>query len=410
MSPASPEIGGTYARVRAAAALALMTTSGCGMYAIIVALKPLAAEFGVARGDVSLAYTALTIGFGLGGVLMGRWSDRVGMFWPALLGTLCLGAGMMLTARAGSLWQVIALHAVLLGLLGSGAFFAPLVADITHWFTRARGIAVGVVISGNYVAGVIWPPVVQHFIDSDGWREAYHTAGLACLVIMTPLAFVLRPRIRHADAAPTGGRSVEPRPLGLAPGTLQGLICAAGVGCCVAMAMPQVHIVAYASDLGYAAARGAEMLALMLAGGVVSRLGFGAISDRIGGLPTLVVGSSLQGLALLAFLFVDGLTALYVMSAVFGLTQGGIVPAYAIIVRSLFPAREAGARIGLAMLFTLLGMALGGWTAGVLFDLTGSYRAAFVNAVAFNVANLAIALWLLGRSRRWTALAAAAEA
>jgi MFS family permease len=369
------------------------------MYAIVVALKPVAEEFGVSRGDASLAYTAITIGFGLGGIVMGRWSDRAGVMWPALTGTVSLAVGMWLAALSDSLWQLVAVHLFLIGLFGSGAFFSPLVADITHWFTHARGIAVAVVISGNYVAGVVWPPLVQHLIDAVGWREAYSIAGLACLLLMLPLCLVFWPRSPHGAAGSAGAMPPSERPLGIAPGTLQCLVCIAGIGCCVAMAMPQVHLVAYASDLGHAAARGAEMLALMLAGGVVSRLTFGAISDRVGGLATLVLGSSLQGLALIAFMFVEGLLGLYVMALVFGLSQGGIVPSYAIIVRTFFAPNQAGSRIGVAMLFTLIGMALGGWMAGVLYDLTGSYRASFVNAIAFNVANLAIAVWLLRRTK-----------
>jgi MFS family permease len=172
------------------------------------------------------------------------------------------------------------------------------------------------------------------------------------------------------------------------------------VACCVAMSMPQVHIVAYCGDLGYGAARGAEMLSLMLACGIVSRLVSGWICDRIGGLRTLVLGSVLQGVALLLFLPFDGLVSLYIISALFGLFQGGIVPSYAIIVREHFEPKEAGARVGTVLMATLFGMALGGWMSGKVFDLTGSYHAAFINGIGWNLLNLAIALFLLHRVRR----------
>jgi MFS family permease len=166
------------------------------------------------------------------------------------------------------------------------------------------------------------------------------------------------------------------------------------------MSMPQVHIVAYCGDLGYGPARGAEMLSLMLGLGVVSRLASGLIADRIGGVATLMLGSTLQCLALLFYLPFDGLTSLYVVSALFGLSQGGIVPSYALIVRDYFPAREAGARISLVLMATIVGMALGGWMSGAIFDLTGSYQAAFLNGIGWNLLNMSIAFWLLlGRLR-----------
>jgi MFS family permease len=188
--------------------------------------------------------------------------------------------------------------------------------------------------------------------------------------------------------------------LGLSPGVLQAVLAIAGLACCVAMSMPQVHIVAYCGDLGYGVARGAQMLSLMLGCGIISRIASGFVADRLGGLPTLLIGSVAQMTALVLYLLMDGLSSLYVISALFGLFQGGLVPSYAIVIRECFPAREAGARVGIVMAMTLLGMALGGWMSGVIFDLTGSYRAAFANGVAWNVVNAAIALWLLRRRLR----------
>jgi nitrate/nitrite transporter NarK len=291
--------------------------------------------------------------------------------------------------------------AVLCGFLGAAFSFGPLVADTSLWFTARRGLAVGIVISGNYLAGAIWPPILQHYFDQQGWRATFSDLSWFTLCTMLPLALLLarRPptgKIQAATAPAADGH----RPLAMTPLNLQCLIYAAGVGCCVAMAMPQVHIVPYVLDLGHPAARGAEMLGLMLGFGVISRVGSGWLSDRIGGLRTLLIGSGLQTVVLVAFLGSDSLAWLYGVSIAFGLSQGGIVPSYAIILRTFFPVAEAGWRIGLALFFTISGMALGGWIAGVLYDLTGSYTVSFINAIAFNIFNLAIAQALLQRTKR----------
>ena len=396
-SPESP-----YACLRLAASLALMTIGGVGMYSMAVALAQVQAEFAADRGGASLPYTLTMIGFGLGGILMGRLSDRFGVFVPVLIGGLSLGAGFVAAGLAPSLLQFTVVHGVLIGLLGCSATFAPLVADTALWFDRHRGIAVAICASGNYLAGAVWPPILQHFFETAGWRATYVGVGVFCTVSIVGLAFVLRQRPPALEAAVTGKftGSRSEMPLGLTPNTLMVLLSIAGVGCCVAMSMPQVHIVAYCSDLGFGAARGAEMLSLMLGFGIVSRLLSGWISDRIGGLRTLLLGSALQGVALVLFLPFDGLVSLYVVSAMFGLFQGGIVPAYALIVREYFSPAQAGARTGIVLMATLFGMALGGWVSGAIFDLTGSYRAAFVNGIAFNLLNLSIALWLLRRALR----------
>jgi MFS family permease len=313
------------------------------------------------------------------------------------------------------LWQFGLAQGALIGFLGTSATFVPLVADTSRWFTQRRGFAVGICMSGNYFAGTVWPPILQHFIDTAGWRAAYTGVGVFCLVTMLPLALLLRPRPPDIDDAAPGvpahgarfAAARSERPLGFSPATLQVLLCIAGVACCVAMSMPQVHIVAYCSDLGFNPARGAEMLSLMLGFGIVSRIGSGWISDHIGGLRTLLLGSILQGIALLLFVPYGGLTTLYVVSALFGLFQGGIVPAYALVVREYFTPKEAGARVGTVLMATIFGMALGGWMSGVMYDLTGSYRAAFVNGIAWNVLNVSIVAFLLYRAPRWRRLRSA---
>ncbi|MES2635013.1 MAG: MFS transporter [Pseudomonadota bacterium] len=397
-----------YAWWRLAISLLLMTIGGSGMYSVTVVLPRIQQDFGVDRADASLPYTLTMIGFGLGGVLMGRLSDRFGVVVPVAVGAVGLGVGFIAAGLAPNLWVFCLMQGVFIGLLGTSATFAPLVADTSQWFDRRRGIALAICMSGNYVAGAIWPPVMQFFIDSVGWRQTYIGIGVFCVVTMLPLSLVLRrrpPAQPVIAAAVPGAPLASDRPMGMNPRTVQILLCIAGVSCCVAMSMPQVHIVAYCGDLGFGAARGAEMLALMLGLGVVSRLISGWISDHIGGLRTLLLGSVLQGVALLLFLPFDGLMSLYVVAGLFGLFQGGIVPAYALIVREHFSPSEAGARVGTVLMATLFGMALGGWMSGAVFDLTGSYRAAFMNGIAWNLLNVSIVLFLLYRVRRMSGAA-----
>jgi len=270
---------------------------------------------------------------------------------------------------------------------------------------RRIPLAVALAASGNYLAGAIWPPILNMLIGWIGWRQAHMAIGAMLLVTMLPLALLLRGRA--PGTGPSTGRVAEAtrdatpaRPLGMTPNGLTALLCIAGIGCCVAMAMPQVHIVAYCGDLGYGVARGVEMLSLMLLCGIISRLASGLIADRIGGLATLLLGSVLQAVALSFYLMFDSLVSLYVISALFGLFQGGIVPSYAVIVREHFPPGQAATRVGIVLMATLVGMALGGWLSGLVFDLTGSYGAAFVNGIAWNAMNILILVPLLLRSRR----------
>jgi MFS family permease len=375
------------------------------MWSVVVALPAVQAEFHVARAAASLPYTLTMLGFGAASVGMGKLSDRYGIVTPIALGTVLLALGYVAAAYAPSLvWYSLA-QGLLIG-VGSTATFAPLLAHTSLWFTRRRGVAVAIIASGNYLAGAVWPPIVEHFIGVAGWRATSLGIGVFCFVTMMPLIFLLRRPPPAADAVETAKPIASPHALGLAPNALQAILIVAGVACCIAMSMPQVHLVAYCSDLGYGPARGAQMLSLMLTCGIVSRLAFGVICDRIGGLRTLLLGSMLQGIALTLFLPFDGLVSLYVISALFGLFQGGIVPSYAIIVREYFDRREAGTRVSMVLTATLVGMALGGYLSGVIYDLTGSYRAAFIHGLAWNLVNVSIAAWLLRRSLGRVALAA----
>ena len=378
--------------------LLLMLLGNSGMYVVSVVLPEVQTEFGVSRADASIPYTLSMLGFGIGGMWMGRWADRFGIARVAALGAVGVASGFVLAGVSGGIVG-FALAQGLLGLLGIASTFAPLLADTAQWWNKRRGIAVAVCASGNYLAGTLWPPIAQWGVTQVGWRTTYVCIGLFCGIGMGLLSLRMRTKPPAAAAATVNRHGVvaSERPFGLSVMQAQWLLSVAGVGCCVAMAMPQVHIVAYCSDLGFGAARGAEMLSLMLACGIVSRLVSGAICDRIGGIRTLLLGSALQGIALMMFLPFDGLVPLYLVSAMFGLFQGGIVPSYAIIVREHFPAKEAGARTGTIIMATLVGMALGGWLSGKIFDVTGSYHAAFINGIAWNALNFGIVLWLYKR-------------
>ena len=406
MSSAPPASGieSPYAWCRLAAAVLLMAIGSAGMYTATVVLPQVQLEFGISRSAASLPYTATMVAFAIGGLFMGRWVDRFGILPPVVVGAFFLGAGFIAAGLAQNMTQFILAHGLLIGLLGSSATFGPLVADISHWFTRRRGVAVAICVSGNYVGGAFWPPVMQTFFDLYGWRTTYIGAGFGCVVAVLTLSLLLRrpSPIGHTgeNAAAQPVTEYSDRPLGLPKNVLQALIVVAAVSCCVAMSMPQVHIVAYCGDLGFGAARGAQMLALMLGAGIISRLIAGIVADRIGGLRTLLYSAILQGIALAFFLPFESLTSLYVNSILFGLFQGGIVPMYALIVRDYFPAKEAGARVSMAFTATMLGMALGGWLSGVIFDFTGSYRAAFIHGIGWNALNIVIGLELLRRLRR----------
>jgi MFS family permease len=389
--------------VRLGLVLLIASVGAVGMWSVVVALPVVQTEFGATRGAVSLAFTMIMMGFGLGGVVMGRITDRLGIVAAIGLSITFLAVSYVAAGLSGTLWQFIA-ASFLMG-LGTSATFAPLMAEASHWFERYRGLAVTIVASGNYVAGTVWPPLVNWGISTAGWRTTHIAIGILCPIAMALLVVVLRLQIGkekardHANAPP-------PRvDLNLSTNALTVLLCVASISCCVAMAMPQVHIVAYCGDLGYGVARGAEMLSLMMALGIVSRIGSGFLADRVGGIYTLLIGSVAQCFALLFYLFFDSLTSLYLISGMFGLFQGGIVPSYAIIVREAMPASQAATRVGIVIFASVFGMSFGGWVSGVIFDATGSYAAAFANGLAWNGLNIVIVIALLLRARSRLALA-----
>ena len=384
--------------IRLAITLLIATVGNVGMWAIITVMPRVQAEFGIDRADASLPYTLTMVGFGLGNLLIGRAVDRYGIT-AALTGAAALiAAGLALAAQSRSVVELSALQFAI-G-FGTAASFGPLIADISHWFLKRRGIAVAIAASGNYLSGAIWPLLLQGVIANLGWRGAYLTLAVVTLAVILPLALLLRRQIASETAQASDTITARrARAVALPPRLLLALLGLAGFGCCMAMAMPQVHIVALCTDLGFGPAVGAEMLSLMLAGGVVSRIASGFIADHLGGVRTLLLGSALQCLALFLYLPYDGLVSLYVVSLIFGLSQGGIVPSYALIIREYLPSQGTGTRVGLVIMTTIFGMAAGGWVSGWIYDLTGSYQLAFLNGIAWNGLNIAIMLLILLRTQ-----------
>ena len=391
----TPDSGQAWARLLVV--LLIASIGAVGMWSVVVVLPTVQAEFGASRGAVSLATTMIFMGFGSGGVLTGRITDRFGIVAAMALSIAFLGVSFVLAGLAASLWQFNLVY-FLIG-LGTSATFAPLMAEVSHWFERYRGLAVTIVASGNYVAGTVWPPLVNYGVQEIGWRWSHIAIGIFCAVTMSILLVVLRAIMGSGGARDHANAPPPQVDLNLSTNTLTVLLCIASISCCVAMAMPQVHIVAYCGDLGYGVARGAEMLSMMMGFGIISRIGSGFLADKVGGLYTLLIGSVAQAFALLFYLFFDSLTSLYLISAMFGLFQGGIVPSYAIIIREVMPAREAATRVGIVIFASVFGMSFGGWVSGVIFDATGSYAAAFANGFGWNILNMVIVLGLLFRAR-----------
>ncbi|WP_425406022.1 MFS transporter [Hwanghaeella sp.] len=399
-----PTLDGSYAWFRVVISLALATIGSVGLWSFVVVLPAVAQEFGVGRGEASFPYTATMLGFALGNFAVGRLVDRYGVAPPAFASILSLGLGYVAAALAENLYLVSLFHGVFIG-TAAAIGFGPMIADISQWFRQRRGLAIAAVASGNYLAGAVWPPVIQYFVEDHGWRTTYMGIGVFCVAAMLPLAVILRaPAPRHRRMQMSGGAAPASEEgllsIDLSPRVLQVLLVVAGLACCTAMSMPQVHIVAYCVDLGFDAARGAEMLSVMLAAGVMCRLSSGWLADKIGGVRTVLLGSFLQCVALFLYLPFDGLVSLYVVSLIFGLAQGGIVPSYAVIIREYLPADRAGVAIGMTIMATVLGMALGGWLSGAIYEVTGSYTAAFLNGIGWNFLNILVMVLILLRSGR----------
>ena len=397
-----------YSWTRLGLTLFVATVINAGMWVIIVIMPAIEAEYGGTRAMASLPYTVTMVGFALGNYVIGRAVDHFGITASLIVAATMTAIGFGLATLSSSL-LVLSFTQFLVG-FASAVGFGPLIADISHWFVRRRGIAVAIAASGNYLSGAIWPILLAEVLAESGWRAVYIVMAAVTLATVIPLAFALRRRLpQEVQTAAQNTSLLNAKTVGLSPRALQYLLGFAGIGCCVAMSMPQVHIVAYCVDLGFGPAVGAQMLSLMLLCGVASRIISGLVADLLGGVRTLLIGSCLQCLALFLYLPSGGMVSLYVVSLVFGLSQGGIVPSYALVVREYMPAKEAGARVGFVLMATILGMALGGWLSGVTYDLSGSYTLAFVNGIIWNSANIAIIIWLISRSRTNLSVATPAQ-
>ena len=399
--------------VLVASVLTLLIGSGA-MFLVVVALKPIAAEFSWPRQVPSLAFSLQFLGAGFGGFFMGRVLDRYGMGPPALVAALTIPCGAILLSRFDAAWQLYLIYGLMIGFFGTGALAAPAMANIARWYVRRRGMAVGVVAGGQALAGILWPPIFTLVMEAHGWRTMALAYGAVALVFLPPLAFVLRRRPRFTPgpagtAARSDRRPVDRPTAPVSVRALQASLCAAIIGCCVAMGLPLGHLVSYVTDLGHPARSAAGVLSIMLMSAFVSRaVCVGLLADSIGGLRALFIFCGAQAVMLAAFTMVEGLVALYVVAILFGFGYGGIFPVYAVAIRELMPVSEAGRRTGLVFLFGALAMGFGSWIGGVLFDTTGTYIPAFLLGVAFNVANLVVLSILIHRIGPWRLRPAAA--
>ena len=376
-------------------ALVIGLVANAGMWAVVVIMPAVEAEFALTRAETSLPYMLSMLGYGLGNFTIGRWVDRVGIATALIGASFGIAVSFFAATQASDIGVLAAVHFVL-GLFAAVGF-APLMSDISHWFLKWRGTAMALVASANYLSGAVWPTVLAGVLAQSGWRAVYLTLAVITAVVVPFLAMLLRRQVPDAAVGATVKTISNSANISMSPARLQICLGLAGVACCVAMSMPQVHIVSYCVGLGYGPVAGAEMLALMLFGGVLSRIFFGLLSDRLGGVRTLLLGSALQCLGLAFYLPYDGLVSLYTVSLIFGLSQGGIVPSYALIVREYMPAKEAGARVGFVLMMTIWGMALGGWMSGWIYDVSGSYQMAFLNGIMWNLINIGLVVALFFR-------------
>jgi len=373
---------------------------------VVVGLKPIATALGADRSVVALAAALVWVGTGMGGIVMGWVADRIGVRSTVVFGALMTALGLAVSA-VGQVWALFLGHAVLIGLLGNSAHFPPLVVYVSRWFDRRRGTAVALISSGQYIAGMVWPSVFERGITQFGWQATMLAYALVVVAAIVPLALFLQPPPQPGRAAATvGGAHRRARALGLPANLVQALLCVAGFLCCVPMAMPAGHLVAFCTDLGIPAAHGAAMLSVLLGSAFVSRLFWGWLADRIGGLGTVLAGSACQALAIAAFTFTQDEAGLFAISAAYGLGFSGIVPAYVLAVRELFPSAEASWRVPTFLFISMSGMAFGGWFAGALYDHFGFYAPAFAAGALFNLANLAVIGFLVIRQVRQSRLPA----
>lgn len=384
----------------ATAALVTMLMSFGSPWIIAVALKDVAAEVGGSRSVPALAASLVWLCSGVGGIVMSRVANRFGTRLTVAIGAVSIGIGLAVSTLGPS-WPLWIGHGLFIGFLGLGGINAPLYIYVTNWFDRRRGSALALISSGSYLAGALWPPLFERMIAYTGWRHTMLTWVIFEVLVIVPIALIVfraPPQISEPppDASAAGGPAVS----GMRPNTLFALLCIAPILCCIPMAMPQQHLVAFCSDLGFTRTFGAAMLSILLGTAFLSRQMWGLISDRIGGLLTILIGSIWQAVAMSGLLVTQSEIGLITVSAAFGLGFSGIIPAYVLAARELFPAREAYWRIPTLLLFTAVGMALGGWLAGVLYDHFGYYAPAFAVGIGANVLNVLLVCFMVWRNGR----------
>ena len=395
--------------VAAMLAIGILSISYGAPLVVVVGLKPIAAVLGSDRSVVALAAALVWVGTGTGGILMGWVADHVGVRRTVIFGAAMTALGLAVSA-IGKVWTLYLGHAVLIGFLGGGALYPPLLISVSRWFDRRRGTALALISSGQYVAGVVWPSVFQHWLSWFGWQATMLSFAVAIAAIV-PMAAFLRPApkpVRTPGAAAIHVHGTQA--LGLRANTVQTLLCAAAFLCCVPMAMPSSHLVALCSDLGISPAQGAAMLSVLLGCAFISRQFWGWLADRIGGLGTLLAGSACQALAIAAFSVTKSEAGLFAVSAAYGLGFSGIIPAYVVAIRELFPSSEASWRVPTLLFAGMSGMAFGSWFAGALYDSFGFYAPAFAAGALFNLGNILVVGFLVVRQARGARLRVVAPA
>jgi MFS family permease len=382
--------------IAAGLAIAILSISYGAPLIVVVALKPIATALASDRSVVALAGALVWIGTGTGGIVMGWVADRVGVRRTIVFGAVMTALGLAVSSL-GQVWALYVGHALLIGFLGGGALYPPMLIYISRWFDRRRGTALALISSGQYVAGIIWPSLLQRALIVAGWRGTM--LGFAAVVaLIVPLALLLRPPPPPGRETGAGIHAfLGVTAMRLSPNTVQALLCAAGFLCCVPMAMPSSHLVAFCSDLGIAPAKGAAMLSVLLGCAFISRVFWGWLADRIGGLATVFAGSACQAAAIAAFAVARDEAGLFAVSAAYGLGFSGIIPAYIVAIRDLFPSAQASWRVPSLLFTSMAGMAFGAWFAGALYDHFGFYAPAFAAGALFNLGNLAVVGFILKR-------------
>ncbi|HEX3399174.1 MAG TPA: MFS transporter [Acetobacteraceae bacterium] len=380
--------------------LAILSISYGSPLLVVVGLKPIQEALGTDRSVVALAGALVWVGTGLGGIMMGWLADRIGIRLTATIGAVMMALGLAISSL-GSVWALYVGHGLLIGLVGNGAIYAPLVVYVTRWFDRRRGSALAFISSGQYIAGVVWPSVFQRGITTIGWQTTMLAYAVVVVVVILPLTLLcLRPAPEPLAPHPLSG---DPRKgetvLGLNANLALALICIAAFFCCIPMAVPNGHLVAFCTDLGIVPTHGAAMLSVLLACAFISRQFWGMLADRVGGLRAVMVGSACQAVAVAGFLLTQNEIGLFAVSAAFGLGFSGIIPSYVVAIRQLFPSSEASWRVPTFFFLGMSGMAFGSWLAGALYDHFGFYAPAFAVGVFFNLANLVVIGLLVARQR-----------